>query len=214
MPRRAPCTPTPRLREILTTMSARPACPTPAWRCHCAAPASREQGILDSGHAAAHSPRARPAGFRSAARMKWVVIILVVVVVGAVGAYWYEGYRAESALLEQPVYRVLKKHEPAVYEKLVAEYKIYEREETQPREFHQPRQLRDQPRGHAEPGARLAGRGARARERHAGDRAAVCRKRPGTPASDTGSRWSPGRRTSPGTSSQRRRRTRSSSWAK
>jgi hypothetical protein len=62
--------------------------------------------------------------------MKWVVIILVVVVVGAVGAYWYEGYRAESVLLSQPVYRVLKKHEPAVYEKLVAEYKIFRRDET------------------------------------------------------------------------------------
>jgi hypothetical protein len=62
--------------------------------------------------------------------MKWVVILLIVVVVGAVGAFWYEGYRAESTLLEQPVYRVLKKHEPAVYEKLVAEYKIYQREET------------------------------------------------------------------------------------
>jgi hypothetical protein len=62
--------------------------------------------------------------------MKWVVILLIVVVAGAVGAYWYEGYRAESALLEQPVYRVLKKHEPAVYEKLVAEYKTFQREET------------------------------------------------------------------------------------
>ncbi|HEY6125399.1 MAG TPA: hypothetical protein VIV63_12175 [Steroidobacteraceae bacterium] len=62
--------------------------------------------------------------------MKWVVILLIVVVVGAVGAYWYEGYRAESTLLEQPVYRVLKKHEPVVFEKLVAEYKIYQREET------------------------------------------------------------------------------------
>jgi hypothetical protein len=62
--------------------------------------------------------------------MKWVVILLIVVVVGAVGAYWYEGYSAEAKLLEQPVYRVLKKHEPAVFEKLVAEYKIYQREET------------------------------------------------------------------------------------
>jgi hypothetical protein len=62
--------------------------------------------------------------------MKWVVIILVVVVVGAVGAYWYEGYRAESALLEQPVYRVLRKHEPAVYDKLVAEYKTFQRDES------------------------------------------------------------------------------------
>ena len=62
--------------------------------------------------------------------MKWVVILLIVVVLGAVGAYWYEGYSAESALLEQPVYRVLKKHEPVVYEKLVAEYKTFLRDET------------------------------------------------------------------------------------
>jgi hypothetical protein len=62
--------------------------------------------------------------------MKWVVIILVVVVVGAVGAYWYEGYRAESTLLEQSVYRVLRKHERQVYDKLVAEYKTFQRDET------------------------------------------------------------------------------------
>ena len=62
--------------------------------------------------------------------MKWVVIILVVVVVGAVGAYWYEGYRAETTLLEQPVYRVLKKHEREVYDKIVAEYKTFRRDET------------------------------------------------------------------------------------
>ena len=62
--------------------------------------------------------------------MKWVVIILVVVVVGAVGAYWYEGYRAESTLLEQPVYRVLRKHERPVYDKIVAEYKTFQRDET------------------------------------------------------------------------------------
>jgi hypothetical protein len=62
--------------------------------------------------------------------MKWVVIILVVVVVGAVGAYWYEGYHAESTLLEQPVYRVLKKHERQVYDKIVAEYKTFQRDET------------------------------------------------------------------------------------
>jgi hypothetical protein len=67
--------------------------------------------------------------------MKWVVIILVVVVVGAVGAYWYEGYRAESKLLEQPVYRVLKKHEPAVFDKLVAEYKTLLRDETTREKF-------------------------------------------------------------------------------
>jgi hypothetical protein len=67
--------------------------------------------------------------------MKWVVIILIVVVVGAVGAYWYEGYRAEAALLDQPVYRVLKKYEPVVYEKLVTEYKTYRREETSRENF-------------------------------------------------------------------------------
>jgi hypothetical protein len=67
--------------------------------------------------------------------MKWVVIILVIVVVGAVGAYWYEGYRAESALLEQPVYRIHKKHEPVVYEKLVAEYKTFQRAETSRENF-------------------------------------------------------------------------------
>jgi hypothetical protein len=62
--------------------------------------------------------------------MKWVVILLVLVVFGAIGAYWYEGYRAESALLEQPVYRVLKKHERPVYDKIVAEYKTLLRDET------------------------------------------------------------------------------------
>ena len=67
--------------------------------------------------------------------MKWIVILLVVIVAGAIGSYWYDGYSAESALLEQPVYRVLKKHEPAVFDKLVAEYKLYAREETRRENF-------------------------------------------------------------------------------
>ena len=67
--------------------------------------------------------------------MKWVVIILIVIVAVAVGTYWYDDYRAESALLEQPVYRILKKHEPAVYEKLVNEYEIYARDETRRETF-------------------------------------------------------------------------------
>ncbi len=67
--------------------------------------------------------------------MKWVVIILVVIVAGAVGNYWYEGYSAQSALLEQAVYRVLKEHEPGVYDKLVDEYKVYERDETRRESF-------------------------------------------------------------------------------
>ena len=67
--------------------------------------------------------------------MKWIVILLVVIVAGAVGSYWYEGYSAESKLLEQPVYRVLRKHEPAVFDKLVDEYKLYAREETRRENF-------------------------------------------------------------------------------
>ena len=62
--------------------------------------------------------------------MKWIVILLVVIVAGAIGSYWYEGYSAESKLLTQPVYRVLRKHEPVVFDKLVDEYKLYLREET------------------------------------------------------------------------------------
>ncbi len=67
--------------------------------------------------------------------MKWIVIILVVIVAGAVGAYWYEGYSAEAVLLEQPVYRILKKHEPGVYEELVNEYRTYARAETRRENF-------------------------------------------------------------------------------
>ena len=67
--------------------------------------------------------------------MKWVVILIVVILVGAVGTYWYDGYSAESALLEKPVYRVLKKHEPEVFDGLVAEYKSFVRDETRREDF-------------------------------------------------------------------------------
>ena len=67
--------------------------------------------------------------------MKWIVILLILIVGGAVGSFWYDGYRAESALLEQPVYRVLKKHEPAVFDTLVEEYKVYQRDETRRENF-------------------------------------------------------------------------------
>ena len=67
--------------------------------------------------------------------MKWIVILLIVIVAGAIGSFWYDGYTAESALLKQPVYRVLKKHEPATFDKLVAEYKVYERKETRRENF-------------------------------------------------------------------------------
>jgi hypothetical protein len=67
--------------------------------------------------------------------MKWIVILLILIVAGAVGSYWYDGYSAQSALLKQPVYRVLKKHEPAVFDTLVEEYKVYERDETRRENF-------------------------------------------------------------------------------
>jgi hypothetical protein len=67
--------------------------------------------------------------------MKWIVILLVVIVAGAIGSYWYDGYSAETALLKQPVYRVLEKHEPAVFDKLVGEYRVFAREESRREDF-------------------------------------------------------------------------------
>jgi hypothetical protein len=61
--------------------------------------------------------------------MKWIGIGLALVIAVAIGAWWYEGYRAESALLRQPVYRVLEKHERALFDELVTEYRVYERGE-------------------------------------------------------------------------------------
>jgi hypothetical protein len=67
--------------------------------------------------------------------VKWIVILLALIVAVAVGSFWYDGYSAESALLKQSVYRVLKKHEPQVFDNLVAEYKVYAREETRRENF-------------------------------------------------------------------------------
>ena len=67
--------------------------------------------------------------------MKWIGIGLALIIAVAVGAWWYERYRAESALLAQPVYRVLKKHEPVVYDGLLEEYRVYERGEEGPEKF-------------------------------------------------------------------------------
>ena len=98
--------------------------------------------------------------------MKWIVILLVVIVAGAVGSYWYEGYSAESKLLEQPVYRVLKKHEPAVFDKLVDEYKLYAREETRRENFINLANSEISLARHAESRACLAGLRAGAHEGH------------------------------------------------
>ena len=54
------------------------------------------------------------------------ITALIVVVVGL----WFHGlYRTESALLEQPVYRVLKQHEPGVFDDVLTEYRRYQRNE-------------------------------------------------------------------------------------
>jgi hypothetical protein len=67
--------------------------------------------------------------------MKWIVILLVLIVAAAVGSYWYAGYSAETALLKQPVYHVLKKHEPQLFDKVVEEYKVFERNESRREDF-------------------------------------------------------------------------------
>jgi hypothetical protein len=60
---------------------------------------------------------------------KWIVIGLVAVIAIAVGAWWYEAHRTESALLTQPVYRVLKDHDRPLYDDLLERYRLYQREE-------------------------------------------------------------------------------------
>jgi hypothetical protein len=67
--------------------------------------------------------------------MKWVVAGLVAIIAVAVGAWWYEGYHAEHTLLRQPVYRVLQKHEPQLFQELVTEYRVYQRDEERPEQF-------------------------------------------------------------------------------
>ena len=59
------------------------------------------------------------------------VMVVCLVLGAAVGAQvlgprvsaWYEIRNAEQALLETPVYQVLKKHEPVAYAKILAEFK-------------------------------------------------------------------------------------------
>ncbi|MEO8061809.1 MAG: hypothetical protein ABI821_03575 [Pseudomonadota bacterium] len=67
--------------------------------------------------------------------MKWIVIILVLIVAAAVGSYWYDGYSARSALLKLPVYHVIRKHEPQLFDKVVEEYKVFERNESRREDF-------------------------------------------------------------------------------
>jgi hypothetical protein len=67
--------------------------------------------------------------------MKWIVMILVLIVAAAVGSYWYDGYSAEKALLKEPVYHVIRKHEPQLFDKIVEEYKTFKRDESRREDF-------------------------------------------------------------------------------
>ncbi|MEJ0086555.1 MAG: hypothetical protein WDO72_12785 [Pseudomonadota bacterium] len=67
--------------------------------------------------------------------MKWIVIILVLIVAAAVGSYWYDGYSARQVLLRQPIYHVLEKHEPQLFDKIVEEYKVFQRNESRREDF-------------------------------------------------------------------------------
>lgn len=67
--------------------------------------------------------------------MKWIGIGLAAIIAVAVGAWWYDHYRAESVLLKQPIYRVLKEHERGLYDELVEEYRVFQRGEERPERF-------------------------------------------------------------------------------
>jgi len=67
--------------------------------------------------------------------MKWIGIGLALIIAVAIGAWWYEQYKADSTLLQQPVYRVLKQHERTLYDELLEEYRVYQRGEEGPEKF-------------------------------------------------------------------------------
>ena len=66
---------------------------------------------------------------------KWIVVGLATIIVAAFGAWWYERYRAEATLLEQPIYRVLQQHEGMLFDNLVNEYRLYRRDEVGREQF-------------------------------------------------------------------------------
>ena len=82
-------------------------------------------GAVAGGLIGALLTRGRPGGARN------VVFVICLVIGAAAGAQllgprasaWYALHDAEDRLLEASVYRVLKKHEPAAYSKILAEYK-------------------------------------------------------------------------------------------
>ena len=176
----------PALREVLTTMSAM-LMPDACLRLPLRGTGMSEQDMVDSPHAAAIRAALTRLARGIPQHMKWIVLGLVVVIAVAVGAWWYEGYRAESALLAQPVYRVLKKHERALFDELAAEYRVYQRDEER-RSSSSICQRAHQRDCDARAGECLAGVGAGAGAGHAGHRRARCRASQGTPVFDSGFR--------------------------
>jgi hypothetical protein len=70
--------------------------------------------------------------------LRWAAVgfAAVVVLIGiALGVWWYQGQRARAALLEQPVYRVLDAHEPALFQELLMRYRQFRNGETREAEF-------------------------------------------------------------------------------
>jgi hypothetical protein len=70
--------------------------------------------------------------------LRWAAVGLAagVALVGiTLGVWWYQGQRARAALLEQPVYRVLEEHEPALFQELLMRYRQFRNGETREAEF-------------------------------------------------------------------------------
>jgi hypothetical protein len=60
---------------------------------------------------------------------KALLIGITALIVVVVGLWFRTLHRTEAALLEQPVYRVLKQHEPGVFADVLTEYRRYRRNE-------------------------------------------------------------------------------------
>jgi hypothetical protein len=60
---------------------------------------------------------------------KWLLIAIAALILFVVGSWWHTRHRAETALLEQPAYRVVKRHAPGVFAELLEEYLRYQRDE-------------------------------------------------------------------------------------
>lgn len=60
---------------------------------------------------------------------KWLLIAIAALITFVVGSWWLTRHRAEAALLEHPVYRVVRQHAPGVYQELLEEYLTYQRDE-------------------------------------------------------------------------------------